>query len=393
MREFHHDHGLIIVAHSGSEKMLAMHSFELPNGAAEWVQLMPLGVFHGRDGRGPYKIASKPDAEKVITASLARAAGMDLVVDYDHQTDLAAVAGVGGNAPAAGWIKELQARDDGIYGRIEWTEAAKAKLNAKEYRYISPVYLHAPTGSVSLVLRAGLTNNPNLEIAAVAAALNNPHEDDMDFIAKLRKALGLPETASEAEVLAHASLSQLHSTSFVALATAAALKLDDKQETITAAAAKIGSKVKGFDEAAKAAGLKPEDKPEQLVVAINAQIAGVIDPAKFVPADQVAALQSQLNELKASVNSDKAEAAVDLAIQSGKLVPALRAWGLSLHAVSPAEFDAFVKAAPVVLKPGTSDLLAVSGAGEDGLTEDERAICSQLGIAAADYIKNKPKEA
>lgn len=391
MRGFHHAHELIS-AHSGGAEQCAIHSVVLPEGIAEWVQLMPLGTFKGRNGLGPYVVASKQAAEKVIASTLERAAGADLPVDYDHQSDFAAVPGVGGTARASGWIKELQVRDDGIYGRVEWTTAGAASLEAKEYRYISPVFAHdKKTGAVMRLLRAGLTNNPNLEMAAVAAAITTPHEDDMDFIAKLRKALGLPETTSEEAVLAHASAAQLRSSGFVALTTALAMKVDDKVEAIAAASAAITTKVKGFDDAAKAVGLKPDAAPDQLVVAINASATATIDPAKYVPAAELVSLQSQLNDLKAVVGSDKAETAINSAIESGKLAPALKPWALALHASDPAGLDAFLKTAPVVLKPGTSELAVHTAAGEDGLTADERAICSQMGVSPEDFKKNKPK--
>lgn len=391
MQEFHHAHDLIATHAGAAASLRATHAMILPGAAPDWIQLLPLGSFSGRDGRGPYRLDDQSAAQKVIAATLALAAGAELPIDYDHQSDFAAVPGVGGTAPAAGWIKELQARPDGIWARVEWTEAGATKLKAKEYRYISPVFTHTKSGEVALLLRAGLTNNPNLELKAVASA--QPHEDDMDFIAKLRKALGLPETASEAEVLAHAARVQLHSASFVALASAAAVKLDDKVETIAVAADMIGGKIKGYDEAAQAAGLKPEDKPEQLVTAINSLSTGAVDPAKYVPAAEVAALQTQLNDLKKAVNSGKAVADVDAAIQAGKLVPALRDWGLSLHAKDPQEFAAYVAGAPVVLKPGTTEPLAQHGAGADGLTADERAVCTAMGISAEDFKKNKDKEA
>src|SRR3546814_1790477 len=80
----------------------------------------------------------------------------------------------GGRAPASGWIKELQKRDDGIYGRIEWTAAARQALAAGEYRYISPVFNHDKIGGrVRAILRAGLTNTPALELAAVASEQPN----------------------------------------------------------------------------------------------------------------------------------------------------------------------------------------------------------------------------
>ena len=41
--------------------------------------------------------------------------GVDLVVDYEHQT----LKGV--EAPAAGWVKELKLEDGNIVAVVEWT--------------------------------------------------------------------------------------------------------------------------------------------------------------------------------------------------------------------------------------------------------------------------------
>ena len=50
--------------------------------AQDWVHLLPLGTFNGRDGRGPYMVR---DAADIIAAT--RKLGMDLPVDYEHQID------------------------------------------------------------------------------------------------------------------------------------------------------------------------------------------------------------------------------------------------------------------------------------------------------------------
>lgn len=50
------------------------------------------------------------------------------VIDYDHQTDIGVPKG--GTAPAAGWITAFQAREDGIWARVEWTGKARAAIAA-----------------------------------------------------------------------------------------------------------------------------------------------------------------------------------------------------------------------------------------------------------------------
>ena len=147
----------------------------------KWVQLVPGGTFSGDDGRGPYHLE---DASAVIAASLKP--GDKLVFDQDHATDRSLVSGI--PAPARGWITALQARDGGIWGQVEWTEEGKRLLTSKEYRGVSPVFSHDKTsGRVLRVLRASLTNAPNLPVATLHA--KDPTH--MDLITQLRTALGL----------------------------------------------------------------------------------------------------------------------------------------------------------------------------------------------------------
>ncbi len=49
-----------------------------------------------------------------------RADAIDLPVDLDHATVKKAL--FGDAAPAVGWINKLEARADGLYGRVEWLD-------------------------------------------------------------------------------------------------------------------------------------------------------------------------------------------------------------------------------------------------------------------------------
>jgi phage I-like protein len=82
------------------------------SGRAQAVHALPAGRFYGRDGRGPYELV---DAAAVIEAPRRYAGMTKMPVDFDHALDLAAPKGL--PAPAAGWIKGLQARRGGIWRR------------------------------------------------------------------------------------------------------------------------------------------------------------------------------------------------------------------------------------------------------------------------------------
>lgn len=128
----------------------------------QMVHLLPFGAIVGRDGRSFYL----GDPEKII--SIFNNNNIDLVIDYEHQTEFAAKNGQ--PAPAAGWIKDLEMRDNGIWGLVEWTEKARQMIENKEYRFISPVMTYSRTsGEVMRLLHAGLTNKPNLELTALSS--------------------------------------------------------------------------------------------------------------------------------------------------------------------------------------------------------------------------------
>jgi len=321
------------------------------------VQLLPLGTFGGRDGQGPYKLADRAAAVTVITQTLAAAGRMELVIDYDHQSDLAAVRGVGGTAPAAGWIKGLEAREDGIWAKVEWTAAAQQRLKDREYRYLSPVFTHDPDGRVLKLLRAGLTNKPNLDLVALNAAIT-PQEEPVKLSAALCQALGLAAESDEAAGLA-------------AIATL-----------------KTGASALAL--CAQAAGLAATATAEQVTAAIAAQKAAKPDPAQFVPVAQVTALQSQLTALQADVNGGKRKAAVAAAMQSGKLPPVLEEWAGQLWDKDQGvALAAYLEKAPVVVAAGGIVPGGTPPDNKTGLTADETAVASQLGVTAEQFKNAK----
>src|SRR5580698_2847236 len=132
--------------------------------APEWIELLPAGDFAGRDGRGPFRL-SNPEAVIAATQGLRMDAG--LPIDYDHATDFAAPSGR--PAPAAGWIRAIEVRDGALWGEVEWTRHGASAVVTREYRYISPVFEYSEDGEVQRLLRAALTNNPNLYLKAISA--------------------------------------------------------------------------------------------------------------------------------------------------------------------------------------------------------------------------------
>ena len=174
-----------------NSQLLPVDSGEVP----EWVHLLPTsdGMVQTNDARGPYHVAN---AEQIIAASFAEADR--LPIDENHATDLAAPKGL--PAPARGWIIEMQARDDGIWGKVEWSAEGRDLLATRAYRYLSPVIAlpNKDAKTVDGILRASLVNRPNFR----GLASLNQETDDMSFQKAVAKLLGLSPDASESDITA-----------------------------------------------------------------------------------------------------------------------------------------------------------------------------------------------
>lgn len=323
------DSGLLRALNSMGVDAVAINSQVLPSSGAapEWIPLIPAGQVVGRDGRE--WVNDQPDV--VLQAFAVNA--MDLPLDMEHATELKATQG--DPAPAVGWIKELQNRGGQIWGRVEWTEAGRNAVESKAYRYVSPVIVFERASKRVVALTSvGLTNRPNLFLQAL-----NGREKNMD-LEKLLAALGLLDTASFDEALAH-----------------------------------LG-KLKG-----------------DLATATNAAASPSLD--KFVPrADYDAALARATNAEQglASLNKEAKDkdiaAAIDKALSEGKITPAT----VEYHKAQCAQegglerFDAYCKAAPVVGDPSRMNGKRPEDQGK-ALNAEEQRIAEMFGNSVEDLQK------
>ena len=160
------------------------------------IQLLPAGpVIKGRDGR-EWII---PNADEVVRESNSLLPHHP--IDENHAIDYKAPKGEG--SPAFGWFSNIVKEPDGsIWADVAWTEKGEKAVSSLEYRYLSPAFKNTPDGTITKILRAALTNNPNLDITS----LNNieqPQEEAKEKIMKnVLAVLGLPETATENEAIA-----------------------------------------------------------------------------------------------------------------------------------------------------------------------------------------------
>lgn len=125
----------------------------------KWIQLLPTGpLIQGADGRA----WTLGDPAALITAFQRRS--KPLVVDWEHASEHRATQGL--DAPAAGWIDQLEIRAGAIWGRVDWTPKAAQQIQNREYRYVSPVFTYRKdTQQVVALTSVALTNQPNLALS------------------------------------------------------------------------------------------------------------------------------------------------------------------------------------------------------------------------------------
>jgi phage I-like protein len=388
---------------------IAAHTAEVmpgtDGGAPEWVHLLPAGTFRGRDGRGPHIL---DDAAGVIDRSRQLVAGGEFPIDYDHQTEATYGASRGhGRAPAAGWIVELQERDDGLWGRVEWTAAARKALADREYRFLSPVYAHAKDGTVLALLRAALTNTPNLDLMAVAARAHGggfstllppTQEDTMDRKA-LCAALGLSAEATDDAVLKAAQAAGTAHTALGTIAKALDQKTDTNPVKLAEAAKAAHSAQTALPRIAEYLGQTKDATPEVVMAAAShagtvAKNSGQPDAAQYVPRGMYDDLAKRVAAMETAQATQTAAHAVDHAIQSGKLTPAQRDWAVSYASQDPKGFQTFVANQPAIMAEGAlvPGVTPPDGADAMSLTPTEKAVCTAMGLSEDDFLKTKKAE-
>ncbi|BCL49810.1 MULTISPECIES: phage protease [Citrobacter] len=351
------------------------------------IQLFPAGEFRARDGR-PAECAAwimtREVAERLIAAADAR--DTPYVLDYEHQTLRAAKNGQ--PAPAAAFFKKLEWREgEGLFAvDVEWTVAAAAMVEAKEYRFISPVFSYDKTGQVLELLNAALTNTPALDgmddVLLAAASLMTTHlttegntEMDEEFLnellSNLRWMLNLPTASTPEEV--QAELEKI-------------IALLSKGEGTAAASVSL------LDV------LNERDQTIQTIADLTAKL-DTPDPAKWVSVDVMHAAVQQAAE-KASTTSQaalatqEAETLITAALDDGRLLPAQEEWAKSLAKTDPESLKTFIGKAPKIAALTTSQTLGQppKGAPERKTVENDDdaidpAICSLMGTDPEDVAK------
>ncbi|WP_189460731.1 phage protease [Jeongeupia chitinilytica] len=333
------------------------------------IKLLPAGDFRARDGR-PVDCAAWHLDEVLAVALIAEANQRETryVIDYEHQT-LRSVEN-GKPAPAAGWFRTLEWRQDGLYATdVDWTATAAAMIEAREYLYLSPVFSYDKQGRVTGLLHVALTNNPaldelpELQVAAlsrlVALSLSPHHEDHAmeDLLQQLIWLLNLPvgATADDIETQLKKLIDQVSGGKGMTAANVDLLQL---------LAGKDGQ--------------------------IAALSASQYSPATHVPLAAYTELQGRVVALTAQNSAGELDKLVVAALSDGRLMPSMESWARDLGTSNLAALSDYLAKAPKIAALTTTQTQGQPPAATApaALAGDALAICAAFGndpaaIAAA----------
>jgi phage I-like protein len=347
------------------EVKLTLEMAELPY----WLRLLPLGHVNLVDGRPPFEV----DPESLTDMVKAFAArGTDLVIDYEHQTLS------GGQAPAAGWIKDLEVREDGLWAQVEWTGQAEEYLKRREYRYFSPVLRLDPASRrPQELMNVALTNIPAIQgLSPLVAKWGG------EALTAMTDQSGSRPESLETTTTAEASDREA--------CTATNTWAEDLKGRLglgpgAPESALWEKSVELFRELAHNLGLPTE--------ATSSQLKGGVEALKVGNAE-VAALQEELTALKDRLAEETSMRAVEEALVAGKISPAQKDWALSYCRQDPDSFRTYVEQAPRVVPVGERLNLGEERYREDqGLTPEELAVCRAMNLTPEAYSQAKAKMA
>jgi len=134
-----------------------------------WIHVAPLG--NHSHPRGLIQVIDKTAVDSMVKNFQEQKKdpkNPGPLVDLDHLSQLD-----GKGTAAAGWVTNLQSRDDGLWAQVAWSDEGKKAVEGGLYRATSPVWERAQCVPVDgmpenycrpMVLDSiGLTNLPNLD--------------------------------------------------------------------------------------------------------------------------------------------------------------------------------------------------------------------------------------
>lgn len=279
------------------------------------IELIPSeDVFVGFDGR----VFRALDKNAIINATNEKL--KYVVIDENHKTDYTQ----GESAEAMGWMSNFFVKEDNsVWASVEWTKVGAEKIISKEYKYISPVYATDKSTNIISILRAAITNNPNLKLTALNNKKGDKTMKELEELEELKKE---KKSLIEAKESAEKSLEKLEKN--------------------------------------------------------NGELEHALNEAK----SQLSALGKELAELKKSSLEKEACSAVEKAIEDGKIAPSAKEVYINL-CMEQGGMERFSKIMESTPPAGIFNNVDFKKSSNDKveLNETDKAISKMMGYSEEEY--------
>jgi phage I-like protein len=316
------------------------------NAAPKRIQILPAGRVKTTKG----ELLVDEEAGRLVRQAMGDR-GVDLAIDYEHQTEGGEFASPDGKAPAAGWMKGIGfSAAEGLYADVDWTPKGGDHVANKEYRYLSPVVdFDMATRRVFRVKGAALVNRPATINAKPLVLKEGVRLFDEKHDASDRE--GVPSDSASEDGKDRAMKNKLIGV--------LALKSDASEDEIVAAVRAAHEKAGTIVAAEGKAGAAGET----LTMICSAAGITETEPAKMKAAAMVLCqkakdhdtLKAENDRLHAESRNKEADTLILSAKKAGKLVEAQEPWARELILSDKEKFVAWEKNAPVVRPQGKTD--------------------------------------
>ena len=310
--------------------------------------IIPAGTFSAPNGslkgNGPWTLNDADGLALVANAN----SGVDVVVDYEHQTLLSSQNGQ--PAPAAGWLLAggfSWIPDQGVVAtQVRWTDEAAEMIQEGEYRFLSPVFSYSPEGVPISLMSVALTNTPALtQLQELAVAATNRGCSMTDVKAPVA------DTPTPAPAITPVTT--------------------PPQAALT--------------QAPTMPAISPSGAIDPMIAVLTSQLINAREDAALA--------RARLAEFEKQVTDGARSAMVQAALSDGRLLPAMAVWASGLPL---GDLQTFLnEAKPIAALTGTqtqgvAPKNAVTSA--QGMSADDIAICKQLGITHERFVAHRTQQ-
>jgi phage I-like protein len=357
--------------------------------------IIPFGTFDAEGGSlkgtGPWNLSDSDGYALVNKAN----SGIDIVIDYEHQTLLAQENGR--PAPASGWIiaggLSWQPGIGVVANSIRWTPDAAEMIKTGAYRFLSPVFSYSQDGVPKALLSVALTNTPALTTLQELAIAANNRGLTMSEETRNQSESSSADTDDSSKKKSNDKLNRgmkkIVERTLSKFIEGISHVIPTSPPT-TAASPPVMSPVTPVAALSAPNAQATASTTVPLSVTQHPMIAALTNQVTLLGADN-ARLREELMSLQRQLTDSAKNSLITAALSVGKLMPGMEAWAQSMSIEELSNYLNGAQPIAALTSTQTKGVAPKTSANSDAgdLNEDEIAICKQFNIPHERFISQR----